>query len=247
MPAATRRLLLGDPGLLQAMAVSTTFWFIGGVTQPAVNLLGSRVMGLSDTGTSLLTSGMGIGIAVGCLLVGVAGGQAGNRWAVRGAWGVVVSFAAVGLLSSGLMAIPRQPETGSSILEAAIQAGPLEWLLRLWMVALGCAAGVFVVPVQVFLQQAPPGDQKGRVLGVMNLLNWCGILLSAAFLGLMNLSLKAIFGPADAVGMTCLIFFSLAALMVPVAILYRPMRISQAATPAAPGRVSPASVGPFSE
>ncbi|MFN9969149.1 MAG: hypothetical protein ACK58T_04550, partial [Phycisphaerae bacterium] len=64
--------------------------------------------------------------------------------------------------------------------------------MRLLMIALGASAGIFVVPIQVRIQQSPPIEQKGRVIGVMNLFNWIGILLSAAFLGIVGVVLRMI-------------------------------------------------------
>ena len=46
------------------------------------------------------------------------------------------------------------------------------------LVLLGMAAGMFAIPVQVFLQTRPPEDQKGRMIAVMNLTNFIAILLS---------------------------------------------------------------------
>ena len=40
--------------------------------------------------------------------------------------------------------------------------------------------GLFIVPLQVFMQARPPEDQKGRMIGAMNLVNWIAILFAAA-------------------------------------------------------------------
>ena len=56
-----------------------------------------------------------------------------------------------------------------------------EWAARATMTGLGFSAGFFIVPLQVFLQARPPKDQKGRMIGAMNLVNWIAIVLSAVF------------------------------------------------------------------
>jgi acyl-[acyl-carrier-protein]-phospholipid O-acyltransferase/long-chain-fatty-acid--[acyl-carrier-protein] ligase len=89
------------------------------------------------------------------------------------------------------------------------------------MTILGIAAGLFVVPVQVYLQAAPPAELKGRVLGVQNLMTWIGILLSAAFSLVVGLTLKAIAGPAADKQHQWVLFALLAAMMLPVAVFYR--------------------------
>ena len=88
--------------------------------------------------------------------------------------------------------------------------------IKVLLFAMGAGAGIFTVPLQVFLQARPPRDQKGRVIGAMNLINWIGIALStplyAAFaLGVSELGAK-----------TCAVFGATALLLLPVAILYRP-------------------------
>jgi len=85
----------------------------------------------------------------------------------------------------------------------------LSWLALL---LLGVWGGFFAVPLQVLLQSRPPEDQKGRMIGTMNLINWIGIVFSAGFYHLGSAHLPAI----------SWIFAALAALMLPVAMFYRP-------------------------
>ena len=47
------------------------------------------------------------------------------------------------------------------------------------MLLLGAFTGLFAVPLQVFMQSAPPKDKKGRMIAVMNQANWIGILIAA--------------------------------------------------------------------
>ena len=75
--------------------------------------------------------------------------------------------------------------------------------------------------VQVFIQQAPPAELKGRLIGAMNFITWIGILLSAAFLGLVNMVTGALSSAGDSYQFQYLIFLSLALVMLPFAALYR--------------------------
>ena len=85
------------------------------------------------------------------------------------------------------------------------------------LIAVGLFAGFFSVPLQVFLQASAPSDQKGRIIGAFNLLNWIGIAGSGAVYSLgrsllierMELPHASLFGFA-------------ALLMLPVALFYRP-------------------------
>lgn len=89
------------------------------------------------------------------------------------------------------------------------------------LIAVGLFSGFFSVPLQVFLQASAPSDQKGRIIGAFNLLNWIGITGSAAVYALgrwmlierMELPHASLFGFA-------------AVLMLPVALFYRPPEAS---------------------
>jgi drug/metabolite transporter (DMT)-like permease len=70
--------------------------------------------------------------------------------------------------------------------------------------------------LQVFLQGRPPRDQKGRVIGAMNLLNWIGIFLAAGMYGLLTRGIVWL-----GIGQWGL-FASTAVMMLPVALFYRP-------------------------
>ena len=102
-------------------------------------------------------------------------------------------------------------------------ASSIEWLARAALVELGAAAGLFVVPLQVVLQVTPPESFKGRMIGTMNLINWLGILLSAAFVGVFG-KLRVL-ANASSLGVELppsMIFGALAILALPIALLYRP-------------------------
>lgn len=93
--------------------------------------------------------------------------------------------------------------------------GPLGSVAAL--IAVGLFAGFFSVPLQVFLQATTPLDQKGRIIGTLNLFNWVGIAGSGAIywvgrqllVGWLEMPHAALFGFAGL-------------LMLPVALFYRP-------------------------
>lgn len=225
LPQDILRLFRNDRRLLKAILVMMLFWFIGGVAQPAVNNLGENVLHLSKTRTSLMAASIGVGIAVGCVVSGFANkgtSDGGARWTTRGGWMLVVSLAIITVLASGMLG--RPPESNDQvqgIMYSLAIASSVEWLLRLSMLLLGVSAGVFVIPVQVFIQQAPPAEQKGRLIGAMNFITWIGILLSAAFLGLANTVTRLLSPVDDSYRFQYLVFLFLAAIMLPVAVMYR--------------------------
>ncbi len=239
VPADVMRLVLQNQDLLKAILIASVFWFLGGVTQMAVNTLGTSTLGLNSTRTSLLVASIGFGIAAGCIVTGVMGkGGNGRRWVTNGAWLLFGSLLSIATLGSGWCGVP----SGSGILDvnivsSVLHADRLEWSLRLNMILLGFAAGMFVVPVQVYLQQAPPEDLKGRVLGVQNMITWIGILISAAYFGIGGVLLNWIFGPNGESQYQWLIFISLAGVMLPICLLYRlPKVVVEKAATNAPQR-----------
>ena len=225
VPRDVRELFRTDTRLLKAILVMMMFWFIGGVAQPAVNSLGENVLHLSKTRTSMLAASIGVGIAIGCVIAGFVNrgsNSGGARWTTQGSWMIVGSLLLITLLGSGLAGRPQESAgVPESIWQCLLQADSVEWMLRIGMLMLGVSAGVFVVPIQVFIQQAPPAEQKGRLIGAMNFITWIGILLSAGYLAVMNVALARLSPEGRSHEYQFLVFLSLALLMVPVATRYR--------------------------
>ena len=223
VPKPIAQLIRRDRGLLLAILIATIFWFLGAATQMAVNTLGKSTLKLSDTRTSLMVSGIGFGIMIGCIVAGFAGkGRSGQSWIRLGSWMLLLSLLLIAWLGSGRLGMPSNAGSGDvSILASLLHADMLEWALRASMVLLGLSAGMFVVPVQVFLQQAPPPEFKGRLLGVQNLFTWIGILLAAAYFEGFGMILRAVAGPGGDASYQWAMFASLGAIILPVCLFYR--------------------------
>jgi acyl-[acyl-carrier-protein]-phospholipid O-acyltransferase/long-chain-fatty-acid--[acyl-carrier-protein] ligase len=189
-----------DRPLLLALVMFSVFWLIGGVVQPAVNAFGVRHLGLTDEQTSFILVFLTVGIALGCIFAGWASGERVEFRLVRvGAWGMVVGLALMSLWG------------GAGFSQAATVQGS-----RFFLFVMGAAAGMFTVPLQVYLQSRPPMDQKGRVIGAMNLINWIGIALATPLYALFELLTKLVGAPYWGV------FGATALVLVPVALFYRP-------------------------
>jgi hypothetical protein len=128
-----------ERGLLKALLVAAVFWFLGGVTQMAVNTLGKSSMGLSSTRTSLMVAAIGFGIAAGCAMTGLFGGKGnGSRWVTGGAWLLFVALSLIAFLGSGQLGVPASSGVqGEGILTGIAHADLLEWSLRSSMTLLG--------------------------------------------------------------------------------------------------------------
>ena len=194
----TIAMLRSDRMLLGALAATVLFWFLGGVVLPTVNALGKQQLGLGDTFTSIMTACIGLGIAFGCIGAGAASRHRVAFGLVRlGAWGMFVMFACLAAL----------PSMGLESRRIGFVAAPC-------LALMGVFAGVYAVPLQVFLQSRPPIEQKGRMIAAMNLCTWIGILASAVFYGLCS----KLFTNAS-ISRT---FVVLAVLILPIALFYRP-------------------------
>lgn len=198
--SAIWKLLREDRHLRMALIVCSIFWMVGGIVQQTVNALGKTQLGLGDLPTSIMQACIGLGIAVGCVLGGLwARGDNLARVVVTGATGTVIML--------GFMALP-----GGEHQHMLGFAGSIPVLILM-----GLFTGMFIVPIQVILQSRPPSDEKGRMIAAMNQCTWVGIILGAVLFKACILVLDQIDRPR------CAIFAVTAALMLPVALFYRPV------------------------
>lgn len=199
IPAATRRLLAVDRPLLLALFASCVFWLVAGIAIQAVNSLGLVQLGLNKFQTSVLTASIGLGISIGAVIAGrLSHGRAEFRIVRVGLWGLVLFL--------GILSPSHADGTHWLGFQGSIVALPL----------LGVAAGFFAIPVQVFIQARPPKDQKGRMIAVMNFVNFIAILFSGVLYGLFDRMVEWQGWPRSA------IFAMMAAIVLPLAVLYRP-------------------------
>jgi len=85
------------------------------------------------------------------------------------------------------------------------------------LISVGLFAGFYSVPLQVYLQDSAPAEQKGRIIGANNLINWIGIASAGlvCFLGRILLVDTLMLPYASLFGLA-------AALMLPIAVFFRP-------------------------
>ena len=116
-----------------------------------------------------------------------------------GAWGLLGCLAAVAALGASDLSVIAVERSCWGVLTL-----------------LGLFGGLFVVPLNVMLQSRPPSDQKGRMIGAMNLFNWVGILCSAGF---FLCAQKVLHSAGWKESWT---FAGAAVILLPVALFYRP-------------------------
>ncbi|MCA9261309.1 MAG: MFS transporter, partial [Planctomycetales bacterium] len=220
VPTDLRRLLARDRPLLLAVFVSSVFWMLAGMVLPAVNALGIIELNAGAKATSYLVAVVSLGIALGGALGGKASGDSVNFRILRiGAWGMVGCFV--------LLAMPNLP--GLQIGGPNPNAEPFslpglgearQWLgyygTMVTLIVLGVFTGMFAVPLQVFMQARPPENMKGRMIAVMNLANWIGIVLSSVLYGALAGLIETQGWPRAAM------FAFIGAMTLPIALFYHP-------------------------
>ncbi len=240
----TRHVLASDPPLRRALVVYCLVWFVAAVFPMAVNSLGLNYYELSYEQTSRLLAFISIGLAVGFMAGAWISGPLVRFDLVRwGGWGLLACM----LLLS--VPVPRQPEAprdkrpdpaeaapaaAAAVPKAPAEEGPPPSITRwrpwlgshdsLWAPAvvmglIGFFAGLFCLPVQVYLQARPPRQLKGRVIGSMNLINWAAILLAAGYYSLLEALLRWFALPYF------LVFGVSALWLLPVVLFYRTDRV----------------------
>jgi acyl-[acyl-carrier-protein]-phospholipid O-acyltransferase/long-chain-fatty-acid--[acyl-carrier-protein] ligase len=229
VPPDMRALLRSDRPLFVALMVSSLFWLVAGMVLPAVNALGKIELGASDEATSYLVGIVSIGIAIGGGLGGLLSGKKVDFRVLRvGAFGMLACLIA--------LAVPTWGDA-PLLAQAAADGGDAGWFANLFaglpgigesrqwlgyagslatLVVLGVFTGFFAVPLQVFMQSRPPEGKKGRMIAVMNLANWGGIILAGVLYEALARVIEANHWPRSTM------FLFIALLALPIALFYHP-------------------------
>jgi len=187
-----------DRPLLSALLVSCVFWMISGIAVPVVNSLGINQLRVNKEDTSYLVGGIAIGIALGSIVSAVVFKRIQPRGQVTiGLWGMFFALAILGFWKGN----------GVHLLGYAGSFGGL--------IVVGIFAAIYAVPLQVFMQERPPTELKGRMIGTMNQANFIGILFSGILYQLFQWISVRLGWPISSV------FWMLALMVLPLAIFYR--------------------------
>lgn len=191
-------MLKADRVLLGALLVSSVFWLVSGLAVPTVNRLGLDLLQKDATLTSLLTAAIALGIMPGALFAGFLCRKGyGDLSVSLGLWGILASLVALGLWTGG----------GQHLLG---YYGSLAGLI-----SMGVFAAIFAIPIQVFLQERPPANLKGRMIATMNQANFVGILISGPLYQLFEWISRLAGWPI------CSVFLMMGLLVLPLATFYR--------------------------
>ena len=154
----TRRMLADRPLWLSVIGISY-FWFLGLLFQMDLLLLGGEVMKLDDVHIGLMVTCLAVGIGAGSML---AGRLSGDK--------VELGLVPLGSIFMGL----------SCLLVYFARASYVGEMVSLSL--LGVSSGLFIVPLNAFLQQRSQSTEKGRMIATNNFYNTIGLLLATAAL-----------------------------------------------------------------
>ena len=152
----TFRRVAGDRPLLLAILGSSFFLFLGAFIQQNLLVYGKDVLGLDFKQSGFLFPVGALGIGVGALLSGKVSGRN-------------IEFGVVPLGAIGL--------TFCCLLFGAVSFGLVGVLVILFLV--GVSSGLFIVPLNAFIQYRSPADRRGEILALSNFLSFLCVALSA--------------------------------------------------------------------
>lgn len=161
----TLKLVKRDGYLLLAVLGAAYFMFIGAFIQINFIPYGMEVLHLTQEKSGYLFFVGALAIGVGSLLSGKLSGRNVEFGVVPlGASGITLSMMSLGLVSANLYFIV-----------------PLIFVL-------GVSAGLYIVPLQSFIQMRSPRANLGEILAASNFLSWTGVLFAAATTYLFTVS-----------------------------------------------------------
>lgn len=146
-----------DRTLLMSMLGFSFFFFLGTLLTLNLNVYGIQVMGLGEAYTSLLMVALSIGLGLGSLLAG--------RWSGDGV--------EVGLVPLGILGMATFLIVFTKTIESV-------YFAYLYLILTGLFGGLFLIPLQTILQEHPPEDEVGDVLGTTNIITFVGVLVASA-------------------------------------------------------------------
>ena len=161
-----KRLYSEKPLWLNVVGISY-FWFLGALLQLDIFLLGKDVMKLDDQWIGVLVAFLAIGIGVGSLVAGRLSGD-----------DIEPGLVPIGSIGMGIFSILLSLTTSSY------------FATTIALILLGFSGGLFIVPLNAFLQQNSGSQEKGRLIATNNFMNTGGVLLASGILWLFSDILK---------------------------------------------------------
>ncbi len=153
--------------LISAVLGSAFFLFIGGFTQLNTIPYAIESLHLSEIGGGYLFLATAVGIAIGSTLAGkLSKDRVEPGLACLAGFFVGIAFLALGIFSHNLIVV------------------------IILLILLGFFGGIYLIPLDSFIQIASPDKKRGRIIAAANFLSFCGVLLASFALYLISTTLK---------------------------------------------------------
>jgi len=159
----TYRKVMGDRYLALAVLASAYFLLIAAFFQLNIIPYGRQVLGWDPERSTFMFLLTALGIGMGALTSGKVSGRN-------------IEFGLVPLGAFGLCA---------STLSLAFASPDPVWI-GLFLFVAGFSAGIFVIPLQAFIQFRSPRAQLGEILAASSFLSWIGVLIGSGLLFLFG-------------------------------------------------------------
>ncbi len=155
------------PHLLLAVLASSYFLFTASFTQLNLIPFGLQSLHINDVQSSYVFLAAALGIGVGSVTVALISGKNVELGiSIWGAFGTSISYIILFLMSSNLI------------------------VSILMILSLGVHGGLYIVPLDAYIQVASPQKDRGEIVAASSFLGFFGVLLAALSLGLFSDVLK---------------------------------------------------------
>jgi acyl-[acyl-carrier-protein]-phospholipid O-acyltransferase / long-chain-fatty-acid--[acyl-carrier-protein] ligase len=181
--------LVSDTALARTVAGIASFWFLGALMQMLVLLLAKESLHVEEPATGFLLAALAVGIGVGSVLAG--------KLSERGIELGLLPVGAVGIVI-GLFSL------------AAAANFPIA-LAALF--ATGLSAGLWIVPLDAYLQYRTKPGERGRIIGASSFINTLATLAAPGLLFVaqkVGIPVKTLLYIAAAYAFVCLVASSIA-------------------------------------
>ncbi len=157
----------GDRYLMLSVFASAYFLFVGAFLKMNLIPYGVQALGWDQIRSGYLFVPAAVGIGLGSWLAGRLSGRS-------------IEFGIVPLGALGL---------AGCCIAAAFMGDPRFWHIMLALMFLaGVSSGMFIVPLNAFIQFRSPATIRGEVIAASAFLSWVGVLLAAGLLFLLETS-----------------------------------------------------------
>lgn len=151
-----------DRPMALTVAGISFFWFIGGLVQLTLVVFVNHTLHGTESQIGLLVAALAIGIGAGSMASGRISGER-----------IELGLVAPSGIAMGLSAC------------ALGMAATQGWAF-VWLTLTGFFGGLFIVPLNTFLQDEAGAAEKGRILATNNFANMLGVILASGVLWLLH-------------------------------------------------------------